>query len=58
VERFVPPSEFELLREEALALGYLYVAAGPLVRSSYRAAEFFMEAMLHRGTASGLEEGA
>ena len=50
VEGFVPPSEFELLREEALALGYLYVAAGPLVRSSYRAAEFFMEAMLHRGT--------
>jgi lipoyl synthase len=52
VERFVPPSEFEQLREEALALGYLYVAAGPLVRSSYRAAEFFMEAMLHRGTMS------
>ncbi len=51
VERFVPPSEFDQLREEALALGYLYVAAGPLVRSSYRAAEFFMEAMLHRSNA-------
>jgi lipoic acid synthetase len=59
VARFVPPSEFEQLREEALALGYLYVAAGPLVRSSYRAAEFFMEAMLHRGTlAPKLGEGA
>ncbi len=52
VERFVPPAEFEQLREEALTLGYLYVAAGPLVRSSYRAAEFFMEAMLHRGAAT------
>lgn len=48
VERFVPPVEFERLRQAALALGYLYVAAGPLVRSSYRAAEFFMEAMLHK----------
>ena len=46
VERFVPPHEFDALRDEALELGYLYVAAGPLVRSSYRAAEYFMEAMV------------
>ena len=51
VERFVPPREFDALRDEALALGYLYVAAGPLVRSSYRAAEYFMDAMV-RGHAS------
>jgi lipoic acid synthetase len=46
VERFVPPEEFEELREAAMSFGFLYVAAGPLVRSSYRAAEFFLEATL------------
>jgi lipoic acid synthetase len=37
VERWVPPEEFEHWREAALALGFREVAAGPLVRSSYRA---------------------
>ena len=27
----------------AEAMGFLYVAAGPMVRSSYKAGEFFME---------------
>jgi len=51
VERFVPPAEFEELRQEAMSHGFMYVAAGPLVRSSYRAAEFFLEATL--GQAKG-----
>ena len=29
-----------------MKLGFRYVAAGPMVRSSYRAAEFFVEKML------------
>jgi lipoic acid synthetase len=37
VERYVPPEEFERWRETALGLGFVEVAAGPLVRSSYRA---------------------
>jgi len=37
VERFVPPSEFDMLREYAEALGFNQVASGPLVRSSYHA---------------------
>ena len=37
VERFVSPREFEALRGQALALGFLECVAGPLVRSSYRA---------------------
>ncbi len=41
--RWVPPEEFESFRREGEALGFLYVAAGPLVRSSYRAGEFFLE---------------
>ena len=39
VDRYVSPDEFERLRDEALALGFVEVAAGPLVRSSYRADE-------------------
>src|SRR5207249_4686459 len=45
VERFVPPAEFDRYRQIAEAHGFLYVASGPLVRSSYRAAEFFMKAL-------------
>ncbi len=37
VERYVPPSEFTLLRGEAVALGFRHVESGPLVRSSYHA---------------------
>jgi lipoyl synthase len=37
VHRFVPPAEFEDLRELALAEGLKEVLAGPLVRSSFRA---------------------
>jgi lipoyl synthase len=37
IERYVPPEEFDRLRERALALGFRHVEAGPLVRSSYHA---------------------
>jgi lipoic acid synthetase len=37
VERYVPPTEFDEIREEGLAIGFLEVVAGPLVRSSYKA---------------------
>lgn len=39
VHRFVSPDEFQSLRERALAAGVLTVVAGPLVRSSYNAAQ-------------------
>src|SRR3989440_249596 len=39
VMRFYPPAEFLLLKEEGLALGFRHVESGPLVRSSYHAAE-------------------
>jgi lipoic acid synthetase len=37
VQRYVPPEEFEDLRQEGVALGFKHVEAGPLVRSSYHA---------------------
>lgn len=48
VVEFVPPERFDRWAEEARALGFLYVASGPLVRSSYRAGEFFLKAHLER----------
>jgi lipoic acid synthetase len=37
VDRFVPPEQFAAWADEARSLGFRAVAAGPLVRSSYRA---------------------
>ena len=42
VVEFVTPEKFGWYREQGLALGFRYVASGPLVRSSYRAAELFL----------------
>jgi len=45
VHRYVPPEIFEAYREAGLKMGFTHVAAGPLVRSSYRAGEGFAAAM-------------
>jgi len=37
IERYYTPEEFASLRDEALKIGFRYVEAGPLVRSSYHA---------------------
>jgi lipoic acid synthetase len=37
VDRFVPPEQFDAWAHEARTMGFRAVAAGPLVRSSYRA---------------------
>ncbi len=43
VERYVPPEEFDSWRETGLEMGFSFVASGPLVRSSYNAAEMYRE---------------
>ncbi|TVY82097.1 Lipoyl synthase [Lachnellula suecica] len=48
VEEYVTPEVFELWRERALELGFLYCASGPLVRSSYKAGEAFIENVLKK----------
>jgi lipoic acid synthetase len=40
VEKYYHPDEFSKLREEALAMGFRHVEAGPLVRSSYHAGKY------------------
>jgi lipoic acid synthetase len=49
VARFVPPADFACYKQVADGMGFLYVASGPLVRSSYRAAEFFMKGLMEQG---------
>ncbi len=46
VEKFYTPEEFDELKRLALKMGFKFVASGPLVRSSYKAADFldFIEA--------------
>ncbi|MEK6608205.1 MAG: lipoyl synthase [Myxococcota bacterium] len=46
VAEFVPPERFDAYRLLGESLGFAYVASGPLVRSSYRAGELFIEAKL------------
>ena len=46
VQEYVPPETFDGLRAAGEAMGFAYVAAGPLIRSSYRAGEFFMEKVI------------
>ena len=48
VAEYVTPEAFDEYQKLAEKLGFLYAASGPLVRSSYRAGEFFLKNMLRR----------
>jgi lipoyl synthase len=48
VARYVDPAGFERFAELGRSLGFAYVASGPLVRSSYKAAEAFVRGKLRR----------
>ncbi len=48
VATFVHPEQFKMWQREAEAMGFLYVASGPLVRSSYKAAEYFIKGVIER----------
>ena len=43
VEKFLHPKEFDEFSSIGEKMGFEYVASGPLVRSSYKAAEFYLE---------------
>lgn len=48
VEEYVPPEIFEYWEKEAMKMGFLFVASGPLVRSSYRAGELYLKNILRK----------
>jgi len=55
VTKYVPPEDFDRYRGIGESLGFLYVASGPLVRSSYRAGDFFMENVIRQRRARTAE---
>ncbi|KAI0567167.1 lipoic acid synthetase [Gracilaria domingensis] len=52
VEQWVTPEEFDAWKVEGEKMGFSYVASGPLVRSSYRAGEFFLESLIRKRRAA------
>ena len=48
VDTFIPPEQFSLYETMGLEMGFKYVASGPLVRSSYKAGEFFISQFLDK----------
>ena len=48
VRDHITPARFAALEQRAQTKGFLYVASGPLVRSSYKAAEYYLAGMLRQ----------
>ena len=53
VQQYVEPARFEDWKKEGEAMGFAYIAAGPLVRSSYKAGEYFIAHMLKGKSQTG-----
>ena len=56
VKEYVTPERFDEYRALGEELGFLHVAAGPLVRSSYKAGELFAERFIRERRAAGASE--
>jgi lipoyl synthase len=52
VSEYVTPEKFDVWKRVAENMGFLYVASGPLVRSSYKAGEAFIENVLKQRKSS------
>jgi lipoic acid synthetase len=48
IVEYVAPEQFARLQAQGEAMGFAYVASGPLVRSSYKASEFFVKSLVRR----------
>ncbi|KAI3513984.1 hypothetical protein L1887_12280 [Cichorium endivia] len=54
VKEYVTPEKFEFWKDYGESIGFRYVASGPLVRSSYRAGELFVQTMVKERSKSTL----
>ncbi|KAL5730133.1 lipoyl synthase [Ranunculus cassubicifolius] len=52
VSEYVTPEAFEQYRVLGMEMGFRYVASGPMVRSSYKAGEFYIKSMIDRDRAT------
>ena len=48
VKEYIGPDRFNYLKKKGMEMGFKYVAAGPFVRSSYRAGEHFISSIVGR----------
>jgi lipoyl synthase len=55
VTKYVTPEKFKEWQVYAEGMGFKYVASGPLVRSSYKAGEFFLKKYLNEQNAKATE---
>lgn len=55
VVEYVAPETFKKYQEIAEKMGFKYVASGPLVRSSYKAGEYFMKHLIDGARKNGRE---
>jgi lipoyl synthase len=53
VAEYIHPAKFAQWKQEAEDMGFLYVASGPLVRSSYKAGEAFIENVVRQRKMAG-----
>lgn len=49
VVEYITPEKFEYYKKVGEEMGFKYVASGPLVRSSYKAGEFYLTHMINSG---------
>jgi len=56
VVNYVRPEKFDYFREVGEDLGFKYVASGPMVRSSYKAGEFYLEHMIKKERVANNDE--
>ncbi|OAY34099.1 lipoyl synthase, mitochondrial isoform X1 [Manihot esculenta] len=52
VSEYITPEAFEKYRTLGMEMGFRYVASGPMVRSSYKAGEFYIKSMIESDRAA------
>ncbi|XP_071715924.1 lipoyl synthase, mitochondrial-like [Rutidosis leptorrhynchoides] len=52
VSEYITPEAFEKYRLLGMEMGFRYVASGPMVRSSYKAGEYYIKSMIERDRAA------
>ncbi|XP_061949879.1 lipoyl synthase, mitochondrial-like [Populus nigra] len=55
VSEYITPDAFEKYRTVGMEMGFRYVASGPMVRSSYKAGEFYIKSMIESDRSASLQ---
>ncbi|KAM1373140.1 hypothetical protein ACFX2I_023871 [Malus domestica] len=58
VSEYITPEAFERYRALGMEMGFRYVASGPMVRSSYKAGEYYIKSMIESDRAKSLHVSA